>query len=191
MRRIESNENAADESRPVDAAPELPSRERLRGIVEACHARLGRPFGAEDLDDVVQEVHVHAWRRLESFRGESSIDSWVFGIARLSILRKLSNSRRSSDREVPLVADEVDPVDPGTRPGSRFDTEFREVLAQGFGAGAEDAQEIFEAHELDGLPFNAIGKRLGLSETAVKSRYYRSLEALRSRLAPLWAGLRH
>lgn len=170
---------------------DLPPRETVRGIVEACHARLGRPLSAADLEDVLQDVHVHAWRRLPSFRGDSSVETWVFGIARLSILSQMKRQDRRAWREVALAPELPDPVDPATRPGSRFDTEFLEALQRGLAAGGEHIGEIFEAHDVEGLPFAAIGERMGLTETAVKSRYYRSLEAIRTRLMPLWRSLRH
>jgi RNA polymerase sigma-70 factor (ECF subfamily) len=41
-------------------------------------ARLGGP--ALDLEDIVHEVFAVACRRLSSFRGESSLSTWLFGI---------------------------------------------------------------------------------------------------------------
>lgn len=173
----------------AEPAVELPSRATLRRIVAGCHARMGGPLSDADVEEVVQDVHVQAWRRLGSFRGDSSLESWIFGIARLAILRQLERRDRLTGREVPLEATDGDPEAGGTRPGSRFDTEFRALLHAGIEEVCPDGVAILEAHELEGQPFAAIGERLGLSETAVKSRYYRSLEGLRVRLGPLWRSL--
>jgi RNA polymerase sigma-70 factor (ECF subfamily) len=54
-------------------------------------ARLGGP--ALDLEDTVHEVFAVACRRLSSFRGESSLSTWLFGIT-----DKIVRNRRRKER---------------------------------------------------------------------------------------------
>lgn len=170
--------------------PTLPERERLRAIVQACHARLGRPLSAADVEEVVQDVHVNAWRSLDSFRGQSSMDTWIYGIARLCVLKRIERTNRRTDYEEPLPSEQRHPADPGTKPGSRIDTEFQGAVQHGLRDAGTTVARIIEPHDVEGRTFKEIGEELGMSETAVKSRYYRSLEALRRRLAPLWKSLK-
>ena len=66
----------------------------------------------EFMDDLVQEVFLAAWENLEKFRGESSLHSWLLGIAR----HKVEDHYRKRLREVEVPGEEEapgrEPVDP-------------------------------------------------------------------------------
>ncbi len=66
----------------------------------------------EYADDLVQEVFLAAWENLEKFRGESSLRSWLLGIAR----HKVEDHYRRRLREAELPSEEggpiPEPVDP-------------------------------------------------------------------------------
>ena len=66
----------------------------------------------EFMDDLVQEVFLAAWENLEKFRGESSLRSWLLGIAR----HKVEDHYRKRLREVEVPGEEEgpgpEPVDP-------------------------------------------------------------------------------
>ncbi|MFT3726395.1 MAG: RNA polymerase sigma factor [Terricaulis sp.] len=49
---------------------------------------------ADEADDLAQETFLSAWERLAQFRGESSLRSWLCGIA----YKKMLAARRSSSR---------------------------------------------------------------------------------------------
>lgn len=64
---------------------------------------------AEDAEDVVQETFLRAWRRRETFRGQSTLRAWLYGIATNASLDLLE---RRSRRLLPqFVADPVEPED--------------------------------------------------------------------------------
>src|SRR5215467_7690212 len=86
------------------------------------------------VDDLVQEIFLAAWTGLSKFRGDSSLQSWIFGIAR----HKVENHYRNRLREVQLPdGDEsAEPV-PEDSPGleEAFDRQeaenrVREVMAK-------------------------------------------------------------
>jgi RNA polymerase sigma-70 factor, ECF subfamily len=56
------------------------------------------------VDDLVQEIFLAAWENLSKFRGESSLQNWILGIAR----HKVENHYRNCLREVQLPGDEED-----------------------------------------------------------------------------------
>jgi len=66
----------------------------------------------EFADDLVQEVFLAAWENLEKFRGESSLRTWLLGIAR----HKVEDHYRKRLREVQVPGEEEsplpEPVDP-------------------------------------------------------------------------------
>lgn len=88
-------------------------------------ALAARMVGPAEAEDVVQETFLRAYRGLESFRGESSLKTWLYTIAlnrirarhgALARLRKLFvPGQPGPDREdgeaLDLVADAADPAD--------------------------------------------------------------------------------
>ena len=74
---------------------ELVERNR-RAVYRAAYAALG---SAADADDVVQDAFVAAYRRLRSFRGDSSFRTWLLSIA----WRKAMDRRRSVTRWMRLT----------------------------------------------------------------------------------------
>jgi len=57
------------------------------------------------VDDLVQDIFLAAWTGLSKFREDSSLQSWIFGIAR----HKVENHYRNRLREVQLPDDEEGP----------------------------------------------------------------------------------
>ena len=133
---------------------------------------------AADVDDLVQESLLEAWRGRASFRGDSSLLTWVLGIARRrALLRRRSTARRDDvlralremdARAIPadLLGDE--------ETARRVRTALDEIEA-----GYAD---VLVLRYLEGKPVREIAAALGESEKAVESRLHRAREALRNRL---------
>ena len=68
----------------------------------------------EDAEDVLQESHLNAYRRLSQFRGESRFSAWLLKIVARQAVTALR--RRSARREVPLenVTDSEDDLGANT-----------------------------------------------------------------------------
>lgn len=56
----------------------------------------------EDSKDLFQEVLVHIWKSMSSFKGNSSISSWMFRVALNVCLRFKSNYMRNQNRLIRL-----------------------------------------------------------------------------------------
>lgn len=56
------------------------------------------------VEDLVQEIFLAAWENLATFRGDSSLQNWILGIAR----HKVESYYRDRLREVQFPADEED-----------------------------------------------------------------------------------
>lgn len=161
---------------------------RIRSLVGACHRRMGRPLPEADVEEVVQETAILAWMRRNDAEEIDSVDSWLYGVARLSILERRRRTSRRLDR-LPIekaagVADEG-----VTRPGSRIDTQFRGLVQEEIDGLGSTMGVILKSHLLDGEPFGRIAGQVDMNEAAVKSRYYRVLPRLRRRLVRLWSAL--
>lgn len=167
----------------------LDALDRMPGLVRACHVRLGSPLSSADLEEVAQEASLTAWNRRYDFRADGEVQSWMYGIARICILRALGARRRREAREQPLTAETPAPIDVQRGPGSHADTSMGRILHASLHRAGSNVEAIVRAHELDGMTFAAIGEDLGLSEAMVKSRYYRCLPGLRRSLYRAWRDL--
>jgi RNA polymerase sigma-70 factor (ECF subfamily) len=164
----------------VDIRPDLdPSAffdEAYPQVFRFVAAFTGAP--AADVDDLVQEALLEAWRGRASFRGDASRLTWVLGIARrLATGRRRSTARREEILRA-LRALEEAPVPADVLRDEETVRRVREAL---------DALDPAHAEALilryyDGRPVREIAAALGESEKAVESRLHRAREALRDRL---------
>jgi len=131
-----------------------------------------------DVDDLVQESLLEAWRGRASFRGESSLLTWVLGIARRrALLRRRSTARRDDVlRALREMYARLIPTDL-----LRDEETARRVRTalDGIEAGYAD---VLVLRYLEGKAVREIAAALGESEKAVESRLHRAREALRDRL---------
>jgi len=60
-----------------------------------------------DVDDVVQVVLAQAARRLETYRGEATLLTWLIQICRHEISKQLQSSKRDADIMSPFLNDDL------------------------------------------------------------------------------------
>jgi len=70
-----------------------------------------------DVDDLVQEIFLAAWRALGTFRGECELQTWLLGVAR----HKIGDYYRETFRNLALE-DEIDEASPPE--GLTFEIDF-------------------------------------------------------------------
>ena len=143
-----------------------------------------------DAADVVQEVFLKVFRNVASFRGESSLKTWIYRIA----VNEGRNQRRWFSRhrrqEVNLEAEEPGEgyqhvlPDPGRSP---FDVTLDHETQLLIEAALAQVNPKFRAalvlREIEGLSYEEIGAILEISLGTVKSRILRGRDALKKHLA--------
>jgi RNA polymerase sigma-70 factor (ECF subfamily) len=129
------------------------------------------PLPAQDVDDLVQDTLVTIWRRLDTYAGMASLETWVYRFCRFQLANRLrAVSRRPA--HVPLAADAQVSED------ARRLLEFEDVQAALERLPALTSDVIRLKH-FGSLSFTEIGVRLALSPNTAKTRYYRGLAELR------------
>ena len=159
----------------------------LVGRYETRIVRLVRGMVPEsDTEDVTQEAFLKAYRKLGNFDGRSSFYTWLFRIAANTAMdwRKKERHRRHAPLpEGPEGEDRVPSSDAG--PESAV---MRRELAARIDAAIEALpdkyHEILVLREIEGLSYEEISERLGMSKGTVESRLFRARERLREKLAP-------
>jgi RNA polymerase sigma-70 factor (ECF subfamily) len=139
--------------------------------------RLGVP--ESDLDDALQEVFVVVHRRLASFRGDSALTTWLFGIT----LRVAGRFRRRSHlrHEEPTADWTVHAaIASGSEPEAialerEAQAELRRVLDQ----LDPEKRVVFVMFELEGRECPLIAEELGIPVGTVYSRLHAAREQFR------------
>ena len=143
---------------------------------------IGRLAGVDDLDDLVQETYLRAWRSLATFRGESRFSTWLFRIAVNATL----TWRRSRKPSVSLPIDAEQTI-PDTR--TLDDHSIFRAYENALANLSLDLRTIFVLHEAEGLSYLEIAETVGCPMGTVMSRLHRArtkiLDELRERLEEL------
>ena len=127
--------------------------------------RLGVPEAS--VDDVVQDVFVTVYRRLNEFEGRSQLKTWIFGILRHTI----SDLRRGQRRK-PTSALDQEPADGrGLSPqDAAVRTEGFKLLHEALASLPDDQREVFVLAELEQLSSPEIASALDVNLNTVYSR---------------------
>lgn len=142
--------------------------------------RLGAPFSGSDLADLAQETFVQVWTNLASYRGSGCLDAWFYRFC----CNVLGNAlQRRSNR----MESGAEPLDPCIESETEDFLETELLLAAIDGLG-ESSEEVICLKLLEGLTFEELARRLGISSNTAKTRYYRGVEQLRLRLESLDGG---
>jgi RNA polymerase sigma-70 factor, ECF subfamily len=145
---------------------------------------------AEDAEEVLQDVFVTVYRKIDGFEGKAKFSSWLYRITVNAAFMKLRKRRQdhsvSLDEMLPQLQNQAisQPTAFGARTESRaMHNEIRETLEAAIGKLPDDYRAVFVLRDVDGLSNKEVGEILGLSVPAVKSRLHRSRLMLRKRLA--------
>jgi len=138
---------------------------------------------ADDAADALQDAMISAFRRADSFRGDSAITTWLHRIvvnACLDLLRRRAARPATSG----LAADALDAIAAGHRPGQPDSDTVLDVTAALRTLPPEQRAALVLVDML-GYPVAEAAAVLGVSEGTVKSRCSRGRARLLPRLAHL------
>jgi RNA polymerase sigma-70 factor (ECF subfamily) len=141
----------------------------------------------EDAKDVAQDTLLAAVRSLRDFRGDASISTWLYTVARSFCIKKRRRTKGAPARHDPLdraVAEKA--FEPELGPEQLLlGREAREIVAAALDEMEPEAREIVLLRDIEGLSAPEVAKVTGLSVSAVKSRLHRARLSLRERLRPV------
>lgn len=157
-------------------------------------ARYQRPMAAlvsrmarngDDVDDIVQELFLRAWRGLPRFRGESQFSTWLYriavntaikhrGKAKTDTLQAVSAEDLAGGVEQVRASDETDPY----AQAQRAERELR--LRQAVAKLPEKQRVVVQLHYFEGKSCEEIAQIVGCSIGTVWSRLHYACKRLRS-----------
>lgn len=140
----------------------------IRGLVPTWH----------DVDEVVQQASLVAWRKFNQFERGTNFGSWLMVIARFEAQkhrRRVARGPRCLSAEVwELLTSEADPAAHAAEAVERRRAALEACLAL---LGDDRRRAVLEAHT-PGVRMNDLARRLGRGEQA----FYKSIQRLRAAL---------
>lgn len=129
-----------------------------------------------EVEEVVQDTFVRAFASLDGFRGDSSLRTWLFTIAR-NLVRDRVRSRGNRYRIVPIeeshAVTEHDALDAAVSD----ETEAR--LARSLARLSPMQREVFTLRVSEGLSYKDIAAVVGSTEGAARVHYHNAMRAIK------------
>jgi RNA polymerase sigma-70 factor, ECF subfamily len=146
-----------------------------------------------DAEDVTQDVFLQVVRKLDTFRGDAELTTWLHKVVVNAVLL---HRRRQANRNHYQAGDQLELFlhDPSSaqdrRPVSEapdqrlLDEEMRDLLEEAISRLPEVYRDVYVLADVEECANADIGEALGLSLPAVKSRLHRARLLMRKILAP-------
>lgn len=186
--------------------------ERLQAGDDAAVADLARQYGArilqlalrytknrEDAEEVVQDVLLKVRDKIDAFRGDAALSSWIYRITFNTAMSRLRSTRSARYFEVP---DEALPMtedgmprttEPADWSGLGDEAVHRRQMRDALRVAVAELPAIYRApvilRDLRGLSTEEASRQLKVKDQTLKSRLHRGRLILRERLAHFAEGL--
>jgi RNA polymerase sigma-70 factor (ECF subfamily) len=131
----------------------------------------------DDADDAAQETFIRALKNLHKFRGESSLNTWLYRIT-MNVCTNIQRKKRVKeffgldDVSDTIASDESTPAE--QYEDSDFEKRFKELLNQ----LPEKQRETFALRYFDELSYEEISQILGTSVGGLKANYFQAVKKL-------------
>ena len=141
------------------------TEDRLRRII-------GRIIGARamDLDELLQETYLRAWRGASRFRGDAHVCTWLTRIG----LNVAINAARDHRATLPISPHEHARSGPSDLNEDAAQLAYERALSR----LPEDLRVTFVLHEAEGLTYRQVAETLDCPIGTVMSRLHRAREQL-------------
>ena len=127
--------------------------------------------------DFTQETFIRAFAKLDTFRGDSALSTWLHAITTSVVLNGLRKVKRFHKREADIEA--ADGVSGGRR---EAEPDLKVRLKQAIDALPEGYRTVFVMHDVEGFTHEEIGVALGVETGTSKAQLSRARAKLRESL---------
>jgi len=144
---------------------------------------------AVDVEDLVQDTFIRAYRGLSAFRGDSAFYSWLYRIA--------TNVAITAVKREPLVLlgdsapeERLDAFEPGVSDGGDPERnvmagQIADAVQRALARLQPDLATALMLYEVEGKSYPEIARMLGIPLGTVRTRIFRAREFIAKRLEPV------
>ncbi|MFN0303818.1 MAG: sigma-70 family RNA polymerase sigma factor [Burkholderiales bacterium] len=145
---------------------------------------------ASDVEDVVQEVFIKAYRGIASFKGESVFYTWMYRIAKNTALNFVTRQSKFVVLQEDLAPSESgEPLDVGSDAEDPERLLLAKQISETVGRAMTQLRpELAEAlllYEVEGKQYKEIAQMLTIPIGTVRTRIFRAREFIAQRLEPV------
>jgi RNA polymerase sigma-70 factor (ECF subfamily) len=165
-----------------DAAAE---RELYETYVDRIYRLTFRLAGDDELArDFTQATFIRAFEKIGSFRGDSSLSTWLHSIGLSVALNGLRKTKRQKNREAPME----EGMTIGATP-IEAEPDLKERMARAIDALSDKYRTVFVMHDVEGYTHEEISETMHIPIGTSKSHLFHARAKLRAALAdfaPEW-----
>lgn len=166
-------------------------------LVEKYQRRLGRLLSRfirdpSEVEDVMQEAFIKAYRALPGFRGDSAFYTWLYRIGINTAKNYLAAMGRRAPTSTDMEAEEAEGHVDGERlrdlntpENALLSKEIADTVNSTIESLPEELRTAIQLRELEGMSYEEIANIMGCPIGTVRSRIFRAREAIAERLRPL------
>jgi RNA polymerase sigma-70 factor (ECF subfamily) len=160
---------------------EAAARQLYDDHVDRVYRLCYRMAGDEDLArEFTQETFIRAFGRLEQFRGDAALSTWLYSITRTVTLNGLRKVKRTRKREVEMDELSTLPVAPRK---SRSEPDLKDRLHAAIDRLPDIYRMVFVMHDVEGYTHAEIGSSLEVATGTSKARLHRARQMLQEELS--------
>lgn len=163
------------------------SRKQFERKIPDLYPRLHRSivaFAADsniDVDDILQETFLKAYKKIDQFDGQSSLYTWLYTIARNITIDEFRSRKRKPNRSH-TPADEFDIADNESEHNEYGQQEINE-LRYAISELPEIFRDVVVMKTLEGLSYDEISEVTGINTETLKNRMFRAKKQLAESLS--------
>jgi RNA polymerase sigma-70 factor (ECF subfamily) len=166
-------------------------------LVEKYQRRLGRLLSRfirdpSEVEDVMQEAFIKAYRALPAFRGDSAFYTWLYRIGINTAKNYLAAMGRRAPTSTELEAEEAEGHEDGERlrdlntpENLLLSREIADTVNSTIESLPEELRTAIQLREIEGMSYEEIANIMDCPIGTVRSRIFRAREAIAERLRPL------
>jgi RNA polymerase sigma-70 factor (ECF subfamily) len=130
----------------------------------------------DDTDDVLQNTFIKVWNGLDTFRGESSIFTWLYRIATNESITFLNQRKR---RMISELSDETEYLLENLESDEYFDgDEWQKLLQNAIAQLPEKQRLVFNMKYFDEIKYEDMSEILETSVGALKASYHHAVRKI-------------
>jgi RNA polymerase sigma-70 factor, ECF subfamily len=137
---------------------------------------------ANDAEDLLQEIFLSAHRKLESFRGESALGTWLYRLGVNLCLDYLRSRAGRSIQRTDRLEDEASLAEIGSA-GLAQRTVMKMDIERALAQLPEGCRTAFVLHDIEGFEHREVAAIMGIAEGTSKSQVHKARLRLRSLLS--------
>jgi len=134
-----------------------------------------------DAEDILQEIFLSAHRKLDGFRGDAALGTWLYRLAMNQCLDHL-RSRAARTSQVTDVLDDEPALDEAGSPGLAEQTVAKMDIERALAQLPAGCRAVFVLHDIEGLEHREVAAALNIAEGTSKSQVHKARLRLRALL---------